>query len=97
MARQCPVRSIKSDNGTNLVGTANELRKALDEMNYEQVKRDLQKNGSDWMTWENNQPAALHRGGIWKRQIRIARTILETLLNTHSCSLNDENFRTLLA
>ena len=97
MTRRCPVRSIKSDNGTNLVGTANELRKALDEMNYDQVKRCLQKNGSDWMTWENNQPAALHMGGIWKRQIRIARTILEALLNTDSCSLNDENFRTLLA
>ena len=30
-------------------------------------------------------------GGIWERQIRTARTILDALLKTHSCSLNDEN------
>ena len=50
IARRGPVRSIRSDNGTNFVGTANELRKALDEMNHEQVKHYLQKNGNDWIT-----------------------------------------------
>ena len=47
IATRCPVRSIRSDNGTNFVRAANELRKALDEMNHEQVKHYLQKNGSD--------------------------------------------------
>ena len=64
IARRGPVRSIRSDNGTNFVGTANELRKALDEMNREQVKHYLQKNGSDWVTWENNPPTASHVGGF---------------------------------
>ena len=50
MARPGLVRSIRSDNGTNLIGAANELRKALDEMNCGQVKHYLQKNGSDWIT-----------------------------------------------
>ena len=54
IARQGPVRSIRSDDGANFVRAANELRKALDKMNYEQVKHYLQKNGSDWITWENN-------------------------------------------
>ena len=36
-------------------------------------------------------------GGIWERQIRTARAILNTLLKTHGCSLNDESLRTLLA
>ena len=58
IARQGPVRLIRLDNGTNFVGVANELRKALDEMNHEQVKHYLQKNGSDRITWENNPPAA---------------------------------------
>ena len=66
-------------------------------MNHEQVKHYLQKNGSDWMTWENNPPATSHMGGILERQIRTARTILDALLKTHSCSLNDENVRRLLA
>ena len=38
MARQGKVRSIRSDNGTNFVGTDNELRKALEEMNQEQIR-----------------------------------------------------------
>ena len=49
IARRSSIRSIRSDNGTNFVGAANELRKALDEMNHEQVKHYLQKNGNDWM------------------------------------------------
>ena len=64
IARRGPVRSIRSDNGTNFVGTANELRKALDEMNREQVKHYLQKNRSDLVTSENNPPTASHVGGI---------------------------------
>ena len=36
-------------------------------------------------------------GGIWEQQIQTVRTILDALLKTHSCTLNDENFRTLLA
>ena len=35
--------------------------------------------------------------GVWERQIRSARTILLSLLNTPGRSLNDESLRTLLA
>ena len=44
MARQGKVRSIRSDNGTNFVGTDNELRKALQEMNQEQIRDYLLQN-----------------------------------------------------
>ena len=57
------------DNGTNFILVANELRKALDEINHEQVKHYLLKNGSDWVAWENNPPAASHMEGIWESQI----------------------------
>ena len=50
MARQGKVRSIRSDNRTKFVGTDNELRKGLEEMNQEQRRYLLQK-GSDWITW----------------------------------------------
>ena len=97
IARQGPVRLITLDNGTNLVEAANELRKALDEMNHEQVKHYLRKNGSDCITWENNSPAVSDIERVWEHQIGPARTILDVFLKTHSCSLNEENFRTLLA
>ena len=38
MARRDKVRSIRSDNGTNFVGTDSELRKALEEINQEQIR-----------------------------------------------------------
>ena len=47
IARRGPVRSIRLDNSINFDRAANELRKVLDEMNHEQVKHYLQKNGSD--------------------------------------------------
>ena len=47
MARRGKVRSIRSDNGTNFVGTDNELRKALEQMNQEQIRYYLLQNGTD--------------------------------------------------
>ena len=35
-------------------------------------------------------------GGVWERQIRSARRILEGLMRTHGQSLNDESLRTLM-
>ena len=35
-------------------------------------------------------------GGIWEREIRSARTILEALLKTNGSNVNDENLRTLI-
>ena len=61
------------------------------------MKSFLQGNGADWILWHNNPPGASHMGGVWERQIRSARTILEGLLKTHSNSLNDESLRTLMA
>ena len=36
-------------------------------------------------------------GGAWDSLIQTARKILDVLVKTHSCSLNGENFRTILA
>ena len=51
MARRGKVRSIRSDNGTNFFGTNNEFRKALEEMNQEQMRDYLPQNGADWIRW----------------------------------------------
>ena len=62
MARRGKVRSIRSDNGTNFVGTDNKLRKALKEMNQDQIRNYLLQNGTDWITWYKNPPGALESG-----------------------------------
>ena len=64
MARQGKVRSIRSDNGTNFVGTDNELRKAMEEMNQEQIRDYLLQNGTDWITLYKNPPGASHIRGV---------------------------------
>ena len=56
----------------------------------------MQENGADWIDWHHNPPVASHMGGVWERQIRTARSILEGFLLTHSLSLNDESLRTLI-
>ena len=77
------------------MSTRNELQRALKEMKHDKIKSFLQGNGADWILWHNNPPGASHMGGVWERQSRSARTILEGLLKTHSHSLNDESLRTL--
>ena len=37
-----------------------------------------------------------HMGGLWERQIRTVKSILNALLKTHGRSLNDEALHTLL-
>ena len=97
MARRGTVCSIWSDNGTNFVGPKNKLQRAFKEMKHDKIKSFLQVNGADWILWHNNPPGVSHMGGVWERQIRSAKIILEGLLKTHSHSLNDESLRTLMA
>ena len=97
LARRSSVRSIWSDNGRNFVGANNELRKSLKEMDHLKIKNCLKGNGTDSILWHKNPPGASHMGGVWERQIRTARGILEGLLKTHDQSLNDETLRTLMA
>ena len=97
MARRGKVKSTRSDNGTNFVGTDSELRKALEEMNQEQIRDYLLQNGTDWITWYKNPPGASHVGRVWEHQIHSARNILAASLKTHGQSLNDEGLRTLVA
>ena len=96
VSRRGEVRIIRSDNGTNFVGTDNELRETLKEMDDDKIANFLLSKGTDWISWKYNTPSASHMGGVWERQIRSARSILASLLKTHGKSLNDESFRTLL-
>ena len=54
-------------------------------------------HGGQWIQWKRNPPTASHMGGVWKRQIRSAHSILVALLKIHGTSLNDESLRTFLA
>lgn len=97
IARRGPVREIRSDQGTNLVGAEKELNLALKEMNHDEIQKSLVKNNTSWLiTWKRNPPSASHMGGVWERQIRSIRSILAALMREHGKMLDDESLRTLL-
>ena len=96
IARRGHVRLLRCDNGTNFVGARNELLSATKEMDPTKVKNFLLNHGTDWMHWKFNPPYASHMGGLWERQIRTVRSVLETLLKNHGDRLDDESFRTFM-
>ena len=96
ITRRSAVRFTCSDNGTNFVGTRNKFQQGFKEMNDDKIKNFLQENKVDWIDMHFNPPAGSHMGGVGKRQIAIARIILEGLLPTRSLSINDKFLRTLM-
>ena len=87
---------IRSDNGSNLAGTSAELSYAFQDMDYIKIGNFLKENGGEWMIWKRNPPLSSNMEGVWERQIRSARAILNSLLKTHGSSLSDESLQTLL-
>ncbi len=98
VARRGPVRTIRSDNGGNFVGAENELKKAWDEMDHAKISDFLKTENCDWerIEWEKNVPTASHMGGVWERQIRTVRSVLNSILMSHTKLLDDESFTTLM-
>ena len=78
------------------MGVSAYLTKAFTETNHQKTNQFMQGNGGECMSWKRNPSAASNMGGMWERQIRSARRILESLLKTHGASLSDESLRTLL-
>ena len=95
IARRGSIRTLWSDNGNNFVGAEKELSKACFEQNSK-VKDFLGLKGADWIVWKKNPPNASHFGGIWERQIRSARAILNGLRNNHGKRLDTESLQTLM-
>ncbi|XP_074661512.1 uncharacterized protein LOC141914144 [Tubulanus polymorphus] len=93
VSRRGPVRVMRSDNGTNLVGARAELEAALKDLDGEKIESELAKIG---VRWELNPPTASHFGGIWERLIRSVRKVLHGLIKEHSDRLDDETLSTLM-
>ena len=73
------------------------MRWALEEMGKDKLQSFMQASGGDWITWKRNPPYASHMGGVWERQIRSARSILSSLMQTRGRSLDEESLATLMA
>ena len=84
------VKTIYCDRGINFIGASNELQKALQSMKPEST---LTKYFADkQIEFKFNSPHASHAGGVWERQIRSIRAVLNGMmagkynrrLDTHS-------------
>jgi hypothetical protein len=82
---------IRTDNGTNFVGGQREMKEAIDKWNDSQKAQNhlLIQN----IQWDFNPPRASHMGGIWERQIRTVRKVLNAILRNQV--LDDERLDTI--
>ena len=91
VAIRCPVAFC----GTNFVGAKSELANALKEMDHDRIGNYLREQDCER---KFNPPHASHFGGVWERQIRTIRRVLDaTLLDIGSSQLDDELLSTLMA
>ncbi|XP_067950522.1 uncharacterized protein [Watersipora subatra] len=85
------VRTIFCDNGTNFVGGRNQLERDLLEMKDSRAKQFLLDNK---IQFKMNTPSASHQGGLWERQIRTIRSILNSMTPKYSGRLTTESLQT---
>ena len=86
---------IRSDRGTNFVGSVNPLQ--INAINVEDgpVRDFLYNSGT---TWIFNPPHSSHMGGVWERMIGTTRRILDSMLLEYgSRTLTHEVLTTFLA
>ncbi|XP_062573263.1 uncharacterized protein LOC134235177 [Saccostrea cucullata] len=83
------VRQLRSDQGTNFIGAKNEFQKAL---NKERICSFLAEKHCEFVF---NAPSASHTGGVWERQIRTVRNILNAILLLCPGRLDDSSLRTV--
>ena len=95
VCRRGPIRQLRCDCGTNFVGASAQLRKCLEEMNQERIKAELLKENCDWFDCKFNTPKASHMGGVWERQIRTVRNVLNAILHKNGYQL-EESLRTFM-
>ena len=93
ISRRGQPQLIRSDNGTNLVGGNAELKKSIGEWNQNEIRNSLQQKNIEWIF---HPPTASNFGGVWEREIRTARKVLNALLLEQRIKLSDDNLSTLM-
>ena len=93
ICRRGSVKEIRCERGTNFIGAEAELKKAIEEMDDQEIKAELLKERVDW---NKNSACASNFGGGWERQIRSIRNVMNGLIREHGSRLNKESLRTFL-
>ena len=75
-----PVQEIHCNRGTNFTSAKTELNRAIEEMDDKKIKADLLKAN---IAYIKNPVSASQFRGIWERQIRSIRNIMNSLMKEH--------------
>lgn len=92
MSRRGEPKGVRTDNGTNFVAAEKEIKEAFKNWNNSSEVRNafLARH----IEWQFNPPTASHMGGVWERQIRTVRKVLNVVLK--DVVLDDERLDTVL-
>jgi len=88
-----PVQQLRSDQGSNFVGARNELANAIKELDKDRIETYLTTKRCKCVT---NVPCSSHWGGVWGKQLRTTRSILNTIPNDYKGRLDTSSLRTFL-
>ena len=91
IARRGYPNTIISDNGTNFVGAANELKAFMNERDKAKIESDLAQKK---IVWKFNPPGAPHFGGIWEGLVQSCKKVMIAILDNRS--LTDEVLSTTM-
>lgn len=91
ICRRGQVAEIRSDNGTNFVGSSQELKEALKELNQDKIQKALLQEG---IKWTFNPPHGAHHGGVWERLILQVKRTLSSVLKQQT--LDDDTLKTAM-
>ena len=86
------IRMIRCDQGTNFVGASREFKLAMREMNTDNIVNEMVKLNCEFVF---NPPASSHMGGVWERQIRTVRNVLNGIVKRSGSRLTTASLRTL--
>ncbi|KAL4230450.1 hypothetical protein ACF0H5_010832 [Mactra antiquata] len=84
------VRQLRSDQGSNFIGAKNEFLKGR--VDTDKLTSFLAEKQCDFLL---NVPDASHTGGVWERQIRTVRDVLNSILGNFPGRLDDLSLRTV--
>ena len=84
-------KTVISDNGTNFVGAAKELKGAFKELNHSEMQRNLAQNGIQRIF---NPPAAPHFGGAWETLVKFSERAIFNILGKEF--LKEEHLSTVI-
>lgn len=86
------VSQLCCDQGSNFMGAKNELKEALKQCDTKALETFLADKQCEFIF---NAPSASHAGGIWERQIRSIRSVLNVTIAQCQGRLDEASLRTL--